>query len=112
MAVWDDESIKQREAPSWSLTGQMLLWTDGSPAHVRQDPFVDKGNSWHSEARISRSTKDGNRWLKLIIEFDDDVRARWDAEDIDQRDRALMALATFMHLREWHGEDLGVLYLK
>ena len=112
MAVWDDESIKRREAPSWSLTGQMLLWTDGSPAHVRQDPFIDTGKGWKSEARVSRSTRDGNRWLKLIIEFDDSVRAKWDGEEIDQRDRALMALSTFMHLREWHSEDLGVLYLK
>jgi len=110
--IWDEEAQLLREPPDWSLTGHMLLWSDGSPAHVQQDPFGRQDAGWESICRISRSERDGTRWLTLIIRMDASVRAVWDEVGTSQRARALQALATYLRLREWYDESLGVLYLK
>lgn len=110
--IWDEEAQLLREPPAWSLTGHLLLWSDGSPAHVHQGPFELKGGGWESECRVSRSEAAGTRWLKLVIRMEAAVRAHWDDLGTSQRARALQALATYVRLREWYDEDLGVLYLK
>jgi hypothetical protein len=112
MAVWDDESGLVEQPPSWSLPGQMLLWSDGSPAHVQMEPFAKAGDGWTAAAKISRSAAGGNRWLTLTIQLDHAVRARWKKDHLNAREHALQALAAYLNLREWHGNDLGVLYLK
>jgi hypothetical protein len=109
--IWDEETELTRAAPAWTLTGHMLLWPDGSPAHVHQDPFKLVGRGWQAVARISRSTREGSRWPSLTIRLDADVRARWEQAGTDARQRALQALGAYLRLREWHGDDLGVLYL-
>jgi hypothetical protein len=110
--IWDEEAELTREAPEWSLTGQMLLWADGSPAHVQQDPFQLIGKGWEAATRVSRSTRDGSKWLALTIRLDTEVRAQWEQAGVDARDRAFQALSGYLQLREWYGDDLGVLYLK
>ena len=110
--IWDEEAELTREAPEWSLTGHMLLWPDGSPAHVQQDPFQLVGKGWQAATRVSRSTREGSKWLTLIIRFDAEVRVQWDQAKADAPHRALQVLAAYLTLREWYSDDLGVLYLK
>jgi hypothetical protein len=110
--IWDAESQSKREPPAWSLTGHMLLWNDGSPAHVQQEPFASTGAGWEAVCRVSRSGPRGDRWLKLVLRLEADVRTEWDRAGTSQRARALQALAIYLRLREWYGDDLGVLELK
>ena len=67
MAVWDDETNKQQPPPEWLLTGHMLLWNDGSPAHVDMAPFKAIDDGWEADLMISRSTLEGTRWLTMRL---------------------------------------------
>lgn len=98
--------------PTWSLTGQMLLWPDGSPTHVRQQPFEPVGTGWEATAKVSRSARDGSRWLSLRLRLEADVRTEWEQTAVNERTRAADQLESYLRLREWHDDDLGVLYLK
>ncbi len=110
--IWDQEAELRRDPPEWSLSGHMLLWSDGSPALVQQEPFEQKDVGWEARARVSRTTPEGNKWMALVIRLDADVRVEWEAQGTSPRARALQSLANYLRLREWYHEDLGVLYLK
>jgi hypothetical protein len=110
--IWDQETELQRDPPTWSLTGKMCLWSDGSPAHVQQEQFRLMGSGWEAYAQVSRSTRDGSRLLALTIRLEADVRVQWDASVPNQPDRAFVELSNYLLLREWYDDDLGVLYLK
>jgi hypothetical protein len=111
MAVWEaDGSAPER--PTWLLTGHMLLWGDGSPAHVDMAPFKATDNGWLAELMVSRSTLDGTRWLSLRMVMPEAVRAEWDSHGTSARARALQVLANYLRLTEWYEDDLGVLELK
>ena len=59
MAVWDDETNRLSDPPAWLLTGHMLLWSDGSPAHIdmgRSSPSTTAGKR---NLMISRSALHG-----------------------------------------------------
>jgi hypothetical protein len=110
--IWTSEAGLLKLAPDWSLTGALLLWSDGSPAHVHQAPFEAVGTGWEALTRISRSGATGDRWLTLRMRLESDVRSQWEQHGTHPRPRALQALRTYVQLREWYTDDLGVLYLK
>jgi len=110
--IWTDEAGLRRDEPTWMLTGQMLLWQDGSPGHVGQGPFERNGNGWEALVRISRSARGGSRWMTVRLRLDRSVREQWDNDGANPRQRAAAQLEAFVRLREWHTNDLGVLYLK
>lgn len=112
MAVWDDNVGAHPEPPSWLLTGHMLLWNDGSPAHVDMEPFTPEKDGWQATLMISRSAVDRTRWLTLRMFLSSDVRQAWEAEGRSARARALQALANYLRLTEWYEDDLGVLELR
>jgi hypothetical protein len=112
MAVWDDTTTMQWEPPAWLLTGHMLLWNDGSPAHVDMERFRAVDGGWEAALMISRSTVDGTRWLTMRLRLDNDVRAQWEAQGTSARARALQSLANYLRLTEWYEADLGVLELR
>jgi len=112
MAVWDDGVTVQQEPPAWLLTGHMLLWNDGSPAHVDMEPFKPISGGWEARLMISRSAMQGTRWLTLAMRLTAEVRTEWEAHGKSSRARALQALAIYLRLTEWYGDDLGVLDLK
>jgi hypothetical protein len=112
MAVWDDAVTVPWEPPVWLLTGHMLLWNDGSPAHVDMMPFKATETGWEAQLMISRSALQGTRWLTLRMTLGADVRKAWESQGTSARARALQELAIYLRLREWYGEDLGVLELK
>src|SRR5262245_25946768 len=112
MAVWDDTVSVKWDPPVWLLTGHMLLWNDGSPAHVDMSPFKSTGDGWEAELMISRSELTGTRWLTLTMFLAPDVRKDWESHGTSARARALQALAIYLRLTEWYKEDLGVLELK
>ena len=111
MAVWEADSTRW-DAPSWLLTGHMLLWNDGSPAHVDMEPFKPAGDGWEAQLMISRSALEGTRWLTLRMRLAHDVRTQWESEGRSARARALQELAIYLKLTEWYGDDLGILDLK
>ena len=80
----------------------MLLWSDGSPAHTEMEPFRVVDDGWEADLRISRSVRDGTRWLPLLMKFPASVRTQWDAQGKPQRHRALQALAIYVRLTEWY----------
>jgi hypothetical protein len=90
----------------------MLLWSDGSPAHTEMEPFHSVDDGWEANLKISRSVREGTRWLPLKMKFPLSVRQQWDAQAKSQRHRALQALAIYVRLTEWYQEDLGVLELR
>ncbi|MEO8680228.1 MAG: hypothetical protein ABI665_14350 [Vicinamibacterales bacterium] len=49
--IWDEEAQLTREVPEWTLGGHVLLWPDGSLAHVQQEPFRYVGKGWDAAAR-------------------------------------------------------------
>jgi hypothetical protein len=108
--VWTDDT--KPEPPPWMLTGHMLLWSDGSPAHVDMEPFKATDTGWEAQLMISRSTLEGTRWLTLRMTLSREVRRQWDAEGRSPRARALQALAIYVRLTEWYQDDMGVLELK
>jgi len=109
--VWQADDA-DREPPQWSLNGHMLLWSDGSPAHAEMEHFHGVDEGWEADLKISRSVREGTRWLPLKMKFPASVRKQWDAQGTSQRARALQALAIYLRLTEWYQEDLGVLELK
>lgn len=110
--IWTDEAGLRRDVPTWTLTGQMLLWPDGSPGHVGQGPFEVVGGGWEAVALISRSARGGSRWMTVRVRFEADVRAHWETTGVVPRQRAAAQLEAFIRLREWNANDLGVLHLK
>jgi hypothetical protein len=112
MAVWDDGVQVTLEPPDWLLTGHMLLWDDGSPAHVDMEPFKLVAGGWEAHLMISRSAMQGTRWLTLRMRLTPEVRKDWEAQGTSARARALQSLAIYLRLTEWYGDDLGVLDLQ
>ncbi len=86
--VWEADDA-EREAPEWTLNGHMLLWSDGSPAHAEMEPFRRVNDGWEADLKMSRSVREGTRWLPLLVKFPASVRKQWDAQGKSQRHRAL-----------------------
>jgi hypothetical protein len=112
MAVWDDTLRAQWDPPEWLLTGHMLLWNDGSPAHVDMLPFTPADNGWEAPLMVSRSALEGTRWLTLRMRLTREVRMQWESQGTSARARALQSLATYLRLTEWYEDDLGLLELR
>jgi hypothetical protein len=112
LTVWDGDETPRPAPPTWLLTGHMLLWGDGSPAHVDMEPFTATDEGWEARLMVSRSTLGGTRWLTLRMTITLEARAQWDAQRTSARARALQLLANYIRLTEWYGDDLGVLELK
>jgi hypothetical protein len=112
MAVWDAETNRQLDPPSWLLTGHMLLWGDGSPAHVDMSPFMAAGDGWEANVMISRSAMQGTRWLTLRLRITPEVLKQWASQGTSARARALQILANYLRLTEWYEDDLGILELQ
>lgn len=112
LTVWDGDEGVRPDPPSWMLTGHMLLWNDGSPAHVDMEPFRAAEDGWESQLMISRSALSSTRWLTLRMRLSLEVRKQWESEGKSARLKALQLLANYLRLTEWHADDLGVLDLK
>ena len=112
MAVWDDTVRANFDPPVWLLTGHMLLWSDGSPAHVDMSPFKAIDEGWEAQLMVSRSALQGTRWLTMRIRLTAEVRTAWESEGRSVRARALQSLANYLKLTEWYENDLGVLELR
>ena len=112
LTVWDGDEGPRPEPPTWMLTGHMLLWNDGSPAHVDMEPFKATDDGWEAQLMVSRSAVSHTRWLTLRMTLSRDVRKQWEAQRTSARARALQELANYVRLTEWYGEDLGVLELR
>ena len=112
MAVWDDSVGARTDPPAWLLTGHMLLWNDGSPAHIDMEPFKPTGDGWEAALMISRSTREGTRWLTMRMRLDAEVRKEWQAQRKAERIHALQELANYLRLTEWYEDDIGLLELK
>lgn len=112
MAVWDNESPTKQDPPAWLLTGHMLLWNDGSPAHIDMEHFKETQDGWEANLMISRSAMQGTRWLTMKMRMSQQVRAEWEADGRSARHRALQLLANYLRLTEWYEDDLGLLELR
>ena len=108
--VW--QADEEKAAPEWMLTGHMLLWSDGSPAHVDMDRFKSTDDGWESQLMVSRSALNHTRWLTLRMKLTHEVRAEWEAHGTSARARALQELAIYLRLTEWYEDDLGLLELR
>ena len=70
MAVWDDSVEMKSDPPTWLLTGHMLLWNDGSPAHIDMEPFKPAPDGWEAALMVSR-----RRWgntakeIRMLIQL-------------------------------------------
>jgi hypothetical protein len=110
--IWTNEADIRRDQPEWSLTGQLLLWQDGSPAHVTQGAFVFEEDAWEAVASVSRSERAGNRWVTVRLRLAPNVQAQWEVAGFNARERASRQLEAYIRLREWHADDLGTLFLR
>ena len=89
----------------------MLLWNDGSPAHVDMAPFKAADGGWEAPLMVSRSAMQGTRWLTLRMRLSPEVRKHWESDGTSARARALQSLAIYLRLTEWYEDDLGTLDL-
>ncbi|HUQ88880.1 MAG TPA: hypothetical protein VM096_15090 [Vicinamibacterales bacterium] len=112
MAVWDDDTNRRFDPPNWLFTGHMLLWGDGSPAHIDMEPFRAVDAGWEANLMVSRSTMQGTRWLTMRLRLSPEVRAEWESQGRSPRARALQVLAIYLRLTEWYEDDIGLLELK
>jgi len=112
MAVWDENIGVKADGPAWLLTGHMLLWNDGSPAHIDMEPFKEIDDGWEAALMVSRSAMQGTRWLTMRMRLPRNVRREWESDGKSARVRALQSLANYLRLTEWYEDDLGVLELK
>jgi hypothetical protein len=112
MAVWDDELNRRWDAPDWLLTGHMLLWSDGSPAHIDMTPFRAVEDGWEADLMVSRSTLQGTRWLTMRMRLTTAIRTEWESNGKSSRVKALQVLANYLRLTEWYEDDIGLLELK
>ena len=112
MAVWDDDTNRQWSPPAWLLTGHMLLWNDGSPAHVDMEPFKAIETGWEANLMVSRSALQGTRWLTMRMRLSRGVRKEWESQGKSARTRALQVLANYLRLTDWYEDDIGVLELQ
>ena len=112
MAVWDDHVSLHWDSPDWLLTGHMLLWNDGSPAHIDMERFKPADDGWTANLMISRSALEGTRWLTMRMTLSQAVRKDWASQGTSARARALQSLAIYLRLTEWYEDDLGLLELK
>ncbi|MCA1586043.1 MAG: hypothetical protein LC791_15160 [Acidobacteria bacterium] len=110
--IWTDQTGSSREQPTWSLTGQLLLWPDGSPAHVRQGPFELLDNGWEAVACVSRSERAGNRSITVRLRLEPNVQAQWESATLVPREQAARQLEAYIRLREWRADHLGTLFLR
>ena len=108
--VWQVDDGKA--PPDWLLTGHMLLWSDGSPAHVDMERFVATDDGWEARLMVSRSALQSTRWLTLRMVLPREVHEQWEAQGKRPRSQALQALAIYLRLTEWYEDDLGVLELR
>ncbi len=111
MAIWETETSTP-EPPAWLLTGHMLLWSDGSPAHVDMTPFKAADDGWEAALMVSRSAMSDTRWLTMRMRLTREVRSQWESQGTSARLRALQVLANYLRLTEWYEDDLGVLELR
>ena len=107
--VWHADEVAP---PGWLLTGHMLLWSDGSPAHVDMEPFRVTDDGWEARLMVSRSAMHHTRWLTMRMKLSRDVRSDWEAHGTSARARALQELAIYLKLTEWYEDDLGLLELR
>jgi hypothetical protein len=112
MAVWDNDTSRRWDPPAWLLTGHMLLWNDGSPAHVDMVPFKAIEHGWEANLMVSRSALQGTRWLTMRMRLTPEVRKEWESQGKSARTRALQVLANYLRLTDWYEDDIGVLELK
>ena len=110
--IWTADAGLTRLPPVWSLTGGLVLWSDGSPAHIHQGAFEAVGTGWEALTRISRAGGEGDRWITLRLRLESDIRSQWDSLGVDAPSRAFDELRKYIQLREWYADDLGVLYLR
>lgn len=85
MAVWDDDLGINEQPPEWLLTGHMLLWSDGSPAHIDMERFAAVDGGWVAPLMISRSTLSGTRWLTMRIKLTRELRREWETQRTSAR---------------------------
>ena len=112
MAVWDHSVEMKSDPPTWLLTGHMLLWSDGSPAHIDMEPFRPAEDGWEAALMVSRSAMQGTRWLTMRMRLPTVVRKEWEAQGKPERVRALQELANYLRLTEWYEDDIGLLELR
>ncbi len=85
MAVWDDTVSAKWDPPVWLFTGHMLLWSDGSPAHVDMAPFQSIDGGWEAQLMVSRSALQGTRWLTMRMQLTPGVRKDWESHGTSAR---------------------------
>jgi len=69
------------------------------------------GSGWEAYGQVSRSTRSGTKYLAFTLRLEADVRAQCERAAIEALDHSFVQLSNYMLLREWYGDDLGVLYL-
>jgi hypothetical protein len=113
MAVWDDDTKSPIDPPDWLFTGHMLLWGDGSPAHIDMEPFrsID-GGGMGSEPDGQPQHDAGHAVADDAMRLSPAVRAEWESDGKSARARALQVLASYLRLTEWYEDDIGLLELK
>jgi len=107
--IWNQDTELRKDPPAWSLTGRMYLWSDGSPAHVQQERFRRMGSGWDAFTQVDRSERHRTRKLSLTLRLEAKIRVTWDRTIPKPADHAFAQLSKYLWLREWYGDDLGVL---
>ena len=110
MLTWTVGQHDLSEPPAFSLTGALLCWADGSPAHVKQAAFTWREGAWHAAVTVSRAATVGVA-VSGTLRLDPSVLAAWQRARVKPRWEAAAQLRGAMHERGWHS-SLGVVTLR
>ena len=111
MVIWttvaDDEGC---EAPKVSLTGMLARSGDGSPAILRQSPFLWHDEAWEALVQFSPASESSNG-ISAILRLAPAVLSRWRHHRLNPR---METFAQFCAALQVNGarKDLGVVNLR
>ena len=107
--IWGFGEDILRECPTFSVTGVMLQWADGSPAHVRQGRFRWQDDGWQAPLEVTRAGSSSTH-VPGLLRLSQEVSETWTRNAVNGRNEAARQLREVMHARGWRS-DLGVITL-
>jgi hypothetical protein len=108
--IWGFGEDTIHDCPTFSVTGVMLQWSDGSPAHVRQGRFRWQDDAWQATVEVTRAGSSSTN-VTGMLRLRPEVSETWTRSAVNPRIEAARQLRDVMHARGWRG-DLGVITLK
>ena len=109
MVTWSVTEAQVSEAPTFSLTGTVVAWADGTPGLVRQTAFLWFQDAWCASFVVTRIG--GSAPLYGVIRIPQPVSELWRRRQLNPLREAEAQLRAALLSKGWR-PDFGVLTLQ